>query len=170
MRLLIPSDLTQRLRRELKRGGTQEIGGVLVGEHAAEDTFRLVDFSVQHSGGSQTHFVRDVAHNKAFLDVFFVRTGHNYQRYNYIGEWHSHPLFAATPSREDLATMLDIVRDPNVGVTFAILLIARICRRNLEISATAFTSTKTNEGMTVEFEQPNGQPGWLERFKNFLGL
>ena len=43
--------------------------------------------------------------HKAFLDEFFQRTGHDYQRFNYIGEWHFAPPLRALPSGEDCTTM-----------------------------------------------------------------
>jgi [CysO sulfur-carrier protein]-S-L-cysteine hydrolase len=100
----------------------------LVGEHVADETFRIVDLSVQLSGGTAAHFVRDPGKAKAFLDEFFQRTGHDYLRLNYIGEWHSHPRFMPVSSGEDCTTMLELVHDPVVGVNFAVLIIARFRR------------------------------------------
>jgi hypothetical protein len=74
---------------ELHRAKWREIGGVLVGEHVEGETFRLVDFSVQREGGDASHFIRDPAQHEVFLQAFFERTGHDYARYNYLGEWHS---------------------------------------------------------------------------------
>jgi integrative and conjugative element protein (TIGR02256 family) len=128
----------KRLKRRL-RGRFNEIGGVMVGEHVAADTFRVVDISFQRRGGTIAHFVRDPAHHKAFLADFFKKTGHDYKRFNYIGEWHSHPAFRPLPSGEDFATMYDIVEDSDVGVNFAVLIIARLRSWNgLELSATLF--------------------------------
>jgi [CysO sulfur-carrier protein]-S-L-cysteine hydrolase len=138
MKLLLPRKIVQRLRREL-RGRRHEIGGVLVGENIAADTFRLVDISVQHSGGTVAHFVRDPEQHREFLADFFVRTGRDFKRFNYIGEWHSHPTFEAVPSGEDVASMFKIIEDPAVGVNFAILIIARQERGSvLHLSATLF--------------------------------
>ena len=60
------------------------------------------------------------------LDEFFQRTGHDYQRFNYLGEWHSHPSFSVRPSIEDVSTMTDIVSNPASAINFAILLIVRL--------------------------------------------
>ncbi len=138
MKLLLPPKIIKRLRREL-RGRRHEIGGILVGENVGPDTFRLVDISVQHSGGTVAHFVRDPEAHREFLADFFSRTGNDFNRFNYIGEWHSHPAFEAVPSGEDIASMFDIIQDPAVGVNFAILIIARLDRgRVLQLSATLF--------------------------------
>ncbi|WP_268235701.1 Mov34/MPN/PAD-1 family protein [Dyella caseinilytica] len=129
----------QLLVQTLKQAGRCETGGVLVAEHVGDDTFRLADLSVQATCGSTTHFVRDPAEHRAFLDAFFDRTGHNYARYNYFGEWHSHTIVPPIPSTEDCDTMDRIVRDPNTRATFSVLLVARLGMwRTLAISATAF--------------------------------
>jgi hypothetical protein len=153
MKLLLPLTIVKRLRREV-RGRLREIGGVLVGEHVAADVFRVVDMSVQVRGGTVAHFVRDPQHHKAFLADFFCRTGHNYQRFNYIGEWHSHPAFKPLPSGPDFATMLDLVKDPNVGVNFAILIIVRLLFwSRLELSATLFRAGVFPEPISIELEE-----------------
>jgi [CysO sulfur-carrier protein]-S-L-cysteine hydrolase len=63
----------------------------------------------------------------------------DFKRFNYIGEWHSHPAFEAVPSGEDVASMFEIIEDPAVGVNFAILIIARQESGSvLQLSATLF--------------------------------
>src|SRR5262245_2536321 len=102
MKLLVPTRIARRLARELRRAGHREIGGVLMGEHIGDDAFRVADMTVQRSGGSQTCFVRRPHEHKRALDRFFERTGGDYARFNYLGEWHSHPSFAPVPSGTDL--------------------------------------------------------------------
>lgn len=170
MKLLLPPDIVVKLQNELRRGGRREIGGVLVGEHIEGETFRVVDFSVQSSGGTTVHFLRDPAHHKAFLDDFFRRTGQNYQRFNYIGEWHSHPSFRPIPSPEDLASMKSIVRDPDVGVNFAVLIIVRLRMwSRLEMSASVFRRGAEPFAADVEVEADQAvRPSLLTRMLRFL--
>lgn len=160
MKLLLPLKVIKRLKREL-RGRHREIGGVLVGEHVSGDVFRIVDISVQLNGGTAAHFVRDPEHHRAFLVDFFARTGHDYQRFNYLGEWHSHPRFLPLPSGEDFDTMLQIVADPAVGANFVVLIIARLHSwGRLEISATLFRPRTRPESVSVEVEASSeGEPG-----------
>ncbi|WP_024576592.1 MULTISPECIES: Mov34/MPN/PAD-1 family protein [unclassified Afipia] len=153
MKLLIPAELILRLQPELRRGGRKEIGGVLVGEHVERSIFRIVDLSVQHTGGTAVHFVRDEKQSKVFLEKFFERVGNDYQRFNYIGEWHSHPSFEPFPSGEDHATMRQIVSDPTVGVNFAILIIATLAPRSmLKLSATAYRASGDPIEIDVQIE------------------
>jgi [CysO sulfur-carrier protein]-S-L-cysteine hydrolase len=170
MKLLVPRTIVERLKREL-RGRSREIGGVLVGEHVENETFRIVDISVQVSGGTAAHFVRDPVLHKAFLDDFFQRTGHDYQRFNYIGEWHSHPAFTPLPSGEDFTTMLELVRDPAVGVNFAVLIIARLgLWSGMQLSATTFRNGHAPEpaDVAVEVTREAAQLSILQRILRFF--
>ena len=152
MKLLLPQRVIKRLKRKL-RGRINEVGGVMVGEHVGADIFRIVDISFQKRGGTIAHFVRDPAHHKAFLAEFFKRTRNDYKRFNYIGEWHSHPAFNPLPSSEDFITMYEIVEDPDVGVNFAVLIIARLRGwRGLEFSATLFRAGMAPEPVEVSVD------------------
>src|ERR1700729_1486608 len=114
MQLLLPSPILKRLGRELRHAGRKETGGLLMGEHLHDDVFRVVDMTVQHSPGSEVCFVRDPGDHRLQLQEFFARTSENYSRFNYLGEWHSHPNFETRPSSTDMATMRSLVEDPAV--------------------------------------------------------
>lgn len=122
MRLVIQKHVVERISTEVRRHH-REIGGILVGEHVEDNCFRIVDASVQTIGGTFSHFVRDENHSREFLDKFFDRTKHDYKRFNYIGEWHSHPWFSVKPSAVDQASMIDTLDSSEVGANFLILLI-----------------------------------------------
>jgi integrative and conjugative element protein (TIGR02256 family) len=172
MKLLLPIRLIDRLKRELRRGKSSEIGGVLVGEHVAGDTFRIIDLSVQLSGGTAAHFVRDPALAKSFLDDFFKRTGNAYKRFNYIGEWHTHPSFTPLPSSEDCTTMIDLIHDPAVGVNFAVLVIVRLRRwSGIELSATLFRQDTMlgSVNVEVEYDKPQEKRGALAFIRQLFG-
>jgi [CysO sulfur-carrier protein]-S-L-cysteine hydrolase len=139
MQLLLARPVIKRLRFELRRAGRQEIGGVMMGEHVRDEVFRVIDITVQRSGGSEACFVRNPNEHRAQLQEFFDRTGSDYSRFNYLGEWHSHPSFTTTPSVTDIITMQSIVEDPDVGVNFLTLLIPKLSNKMLiEVTAMAF--------------------------------
>lgn len=108
----------------LKRAGKREIGGVMMAEQISEGHFRIVDFSVDEATGSVAHFVRSPEHHRLALSSFFDRTGSDYTRFNYLGEWHSHPSYPAMPSSQDIASMQDLVEGER-GITFATLMIVK---------------------------------------------
>ncbi|MGU3362790.1 Mov34/MPN/PAD-1 family protein [Methylobacterium sp. M6A4_1b] len=121
----LPPDQRAKLGRHLRRAGRREIGGILMGEQLGHDRFRVVEFSVDETSGTAAHFVRSPEHHRAALDAFFRRTGTDYRRFNYLGEWHSHPSFPVLPSAEDVASMIDLVTGER-DITFAALLIVRL--------------------------------------------
>jgi integrative and conjugative element protein (TIGR02256 family) len=132
-------EIEPRLRAALGKAGRREIGGMLMAEQLAPDHFRILDFSLDAFSGSHTRFRRDAATHRRRLDEFFERTGRNYERFNYLGEWHSHPSFSVQPSLEDMETMTDIVTDGNSLISFAVLLIVRLrWRLWIDYSLTVF--------------------------------
>lgn len=170
MQLLLPPKIINRLQRELRRAGKQEIGGLLMGEHIRDEVFRVVDISVQRSGGSQACFSRDPKDHQAQLQEFFARTGEDYGRFNYLGEWHSHPSFEPFPSPTDIETMQSIVSDPSVGVNFVTLIIARLSSRaRIELTVTAFRVGVSPAAVPVSVEADTQPPtvatagSWLRK-------
>lgn len=144
MQLLLPSQLIRRLLRELQRAGKREIGGLLMGEHLRDEVFRIVDISVQRSGGDRACFIRHPKDHQKALKTFFARTGRDYTRFNYLGEWHSHPSFAPVPSETDAEAMRSMAADPTVGANFLILLIAkRDDAGRFQATATAFAANSS---------------------------
>lgn len=142
IRLHLHRDHVIKLAGELRRSRRREIGGVLVGEHMGIENFRLVDFSVQRSGGTQACFVRRPDEHRQFMDSFFSRTRNEFERFNYLGEWHSHPSFPAYPSTVDFSQMQLIVDNGPEAPLFAVLLVVRLSSpRQLELSCLAFRST-----------------------------
>ncbi len=139
MKIHLPLELRRRLEAALGSAGDREIGGILMGEYMEEEQFRIRDITIQRRGGTVTSFVRTVAHAVRRLSSFFRATGHDYRRFNYLGEWHSHPLFPTSPSRLDTQTMRELVSDTEVSANFAILLIVRLAEdERLEASTTVF--------------------------------
>lgn len=126
MNVILPSRVVHQMTEALRRGGRREIGGILMGEHVGLNAFRVRELTVQYHGGTFASFVRIVAEIVTPLRRFFERTKHDYERFNYLGEWHSHHSFDLVPSGCDERTMLDIVSDPDVGALFAVLLLAKL--------------------------------------------
>lgn len=121
----LPNDLQYRFRKCLRRAGKREIGGILMGEQIAPDHFRIANFSVNTTTGSAVHFVRTPDHHAEALESFFRETGSNFRRFNYLGEWHSHPSFPVQPSQEDIMSMQNLV-DGERDIDFSALVIVRL--------------------------------------------
>lgn len=126
MQLNLPREIRLQLETTLRDAGRSEIGGILMAEHVAENTFRVRSLTVQRRGGSYAAFLRAVEALIGPLRNFFRQTDYNYTRFNYIGEWHSHPSFVPTPSETDHRTMWSIINDPQVGAFFVVLLVVKL--------------------------------------------
>jgi proteasome lid subunit RPN8/RPN11 len=170
MKLILSASAIDRWHVELRAGGRLEIGGILVAEYEGADTFRLAEFSRQSESGTYTRFVRDDVQARQFVADYLFKSKQDPRRCNYIGEWHTHPLFPVRPSGEDVKSMFELARDPKVGIGFAILIILRLnAFRSLQMSCTCFRSDGTAEPVHI---QVDGEPreNWLTKLKKFIGL
>jgi integrative and conjugative element protein (TIGR02256 family) len=173
MQLLVARPVIERLERELRRAGRKEIGGLLMGEHVRDELFRLVELSVQRSGGDVACFIRRPEDHKEQLERFFADTGNDFTRFNYMGEWHSHPSFDPLPSNTDIHTMQSIVEDPDAGVNFLVLMVCRMASgrgRVLELTATAFRAGTPPIAVQISAEAgpPNQKVTLVERVRRLL--
>lgn len=122
----MPATIAAQMEAALRKAGTTEIGGVLMGEHVGDEDYVVREIAVQTGGGTFASFVRGVQGALRPLTLFFRSRGHDYRRFNYVGEWHSHPSFVCEPSARDEDTMWDIVDDPQVGAHFVVLLVVQL--------------------------------------------
>lgn len=130
----LPRSVQRVMTNACRHAGRRETGGMLFGEHLGPDDFRIVEATVAGTGGFAS-FVRGVIDGMPLLDSFFRKTKRDYRRFNYIGEWHSHPSFPLRPSGPDDDAMFDIVKDATTGALFAVSIIVRV---NVQLEAAAF--------------------------------
>ena len=148
--LHLPTEQLEQLRRELASAGRREVGGILMGEQVLPGRFTIVEMTVQRHGGTFAWFVRQARLALRALQEFFDRTGHRYRRYNYLGEWHSHPSFEARPSNKDHESMINVARHPRTGANFVVLMIVRITE-----------SSELEASVTTYFPDGSARPGTL---------
>ena len=122
--IILSPRCVRKLKRELRAAGFNEIGGVLAAELLSDGVFLVRDLSVQRNG-TPTSFVRDPAQHRKFMRRFHLLTGNNPERFNYLGEWHSHPSFLALPSAPDVRQMHAEIHEPEQTSTFLVLLIVK---------------------------------------------
>jgi len=138
MKVDLTKEVQKRMMAFLAKAKRREIGGILMAEQIQPGEFQIVDFSLDDFTGSVAHFVRSPENHRAALEDFFARTGNDYARYNYLGEWHSHPNHALVPSANDIMSMQNLL-DEEKNIAFAILLIVkRGWWRRLNCSAILF--------------------------------
>jgi integrative and conjugative element protein (TIGR02256 family) len=176
MKLLLPGKIRGQWINALRSAGRREIGGVLLGELIKPGTFKILEITIQRSGGTLSHFVRDPKLHEKSIEAFFERTKRDYGRYNYLGEWHSHPSFSTRPSFKDIRSMYRIVSEPSVGALFATLVIIRLASHsNLELSACAFRSGVPIEEVEIYREHTgskiaNLSASWINALRRRLRL
>lgn len=125
LKLILAPEVAEEITVALLKSGDREIGGILMGEHAGPDEFKVTKITVQKRGGISS-FIRIIEDAVGKLNAFFRESNNDYSRFNYIGEWHSHPLFTPYPSSKDDNSMLEIVMDETVGANFAVLVIVKL--------------------------------------------
>lgn len=123
--ITLTRDIVEQMTRALSAAGVRECGGVLMAEHIGHNHFSVRRITVQRTG-SIARFIREVRDAVSGLRQFFNSTGKDYIRFNYLGEWHSHPLFQAEPSSTDHDSMRRIIADPDTGANFAVLLVVKL--------------------------------------------
>lgn len=135
--LVLPVDIKGKLLSALVRAGDYEVGGILMAAHIGPDLFEIQDITI-HRQGALASFMRRIEDALGRLHSFFSTTQRQYNKFNYIGEWHSHPMFSLEPSNTDDASMYQIVNDPKVGANFLVLLIVKLNSHN-NLMASAHT-------------------------------
>lgn len=123
--LHLPSKITSQIEQALTQAGKREIGGILMAEHVGTNEFTVRDLTIC-GGGKFASFVRRIQGVWTKLHQFYDSTDHDYTRFNYIGEWHSHPSFEPVPSIVDHKTMNAIIMDKQVGCNFVVLLVVKL--------------------------------------------
>ncbi|BFO55807.1 hypothetical protein AVXHC19_26100 [Acidovorax sacchari] len=151
LRITVPPDIQSKLHVALRAAGARECGGVLMGEHVDVNHFAVRALDIQRPGAIAS-FMRSVAGAARAIRAFCLSKGNDYRRFNYLGEWHSHPLFSVQPSSRDHATMRELATDPRVGANFVVLLIFRLNGAVLEGSAHTYLPDGSVHGSHLDLE------------------
>ena len=148
MKLRIRPELYNKLAGALRDAGANETGGVLMGEQLAPGDFRLMDLTIAKRTGGPAHFERSPQEHCEELESFFGETGMDYGRFNYLGEWQSHPSDLPLPSGKDILSMRELL-DEDPHIPFAVLLICRADGARVALSATLFQPNLPHERVDI---------------------
>lgn len=114
----------------------KETGGILLGHQ--DETFRV--FVAGDPGPCAvrgTHsFLRDLPHSQRLATAAWEA-----DRSQWIGEWHTHPTGPCQPSRADMHTYLELLRDPDLGFRAVLSLV--VCLGHDRPSLTAWVVTES---------------------------
>lgn len=139
---------------DLKRAGRKEIGGVLFGEQMAEGDFRIIEATRQRFfGGTATTFKRRGGAARREILALHKKFGGDPQRFNYFGEWHSHPAAPAWPSLQDEITMYNLLADQGEAVNFLVLIIVKLDEEaRFHIGAQTYLASGHKMNCEIEIE------------------
>lgn len=153
--LILPAEIRAEILTALRSSGRREVGGILMAEHLARDIFAVRSITV-HTRGTFAAFVRRIEDALAPLRLFFRRANQEYTRFNYIGEWHSHPSFAPVPSPQDDLSMREIIQDARVGANFVVLLIVKLAADGkLDASVHTYLPDGSKHPSLLRYEDPS---------------
>lgn len=152
MQIDFPKVYIDLISAACRRSGINEIGGILFGEHVGPGHFRVAEITIDEPG-LVANFKRSIQHALGACKKFFGKTHHNYARFNYLGEWHSHPSYAIMPSNRDDQAMFEIVCDDSVGANFAVLSIVRLDQGELKIGGWAYFPDRTKADVNINVVQ-----------------
>lgn len=154
MKLRIAKEMIERWAADLKRAGAKEIGGVLFGEKIAEGEFRIVEARRQRFwGGTRTTFNRRGNWARKEILALHEKVGGDPERFNYLGEWHSHPHAPVHPSLQDEITMYELVADQGDAVNFLVLMILKLDgQTSLQVGALTYLSSGHKLPCEIEIE------------------
>lgn len=130
-----------KIYETLKKFGSFEIGGMLIGYKKEENYFSISDVTVADDIGkfNVSRFIREPMKSMKILIRLFKK-----QKHSYIGEWHSHPHFALYPSHGDITTMKGILADSGYGVNFTLLVIVRLNHGKMDMAGFLFHKKLSN--------------------------
>lgn len=154
MKLRIPKKMIERLAVDLERAGSREIGGVLFGEQLAEGDFRIIEATRQRFfGGTATTFNRRGRGARKEILALHEKASSDPERFNYLGEWHSHPNAPAQPSVQDEFTMHELLTDQGGAVNFLVLMIMKLDdRQRLHLGAVTYLASGHKLQCEIEIE------------------
>ena len=120
-RVILSEAVAAKIRDGIPRASQIEAGGVMLGEHVGDNTFRVTDVSLKL--GRHRYYYCDPPEHQPFVDEFLARFPDR-KRFGLLGTWHSHPSGIAMPGRGDLRTLKDKMTSPLCDLSFMVMMIA----------------------------------------------
>lgn len=128
--VIVSASVLRRIKELAIASSESETGGILLGHDIGKD-IEITEASDAgpNAQASRTHFLRDTAYCREFLQRKYKETGADY-----VGEWHSHVVPLKSLSSGDLGTLVGILIDRDYNFqSFAVLLVT-ISKRKAELS------------------------------------
>lgn len=147
MTIEIPKPISELLKRELEVMNQNETRGSFFAERVNGALFKVNDVYFSKKRGTFSFIKMLIGDEyKKFQKNYHKKYFFEYEKYNYIGDWHSHPSFSCLPSSYDIAEAIDDFKKSNAN--FIIQIIIKI--ENDKLVGNAFLYDKYNIASEIE--------------------
>lgn len=130
MKIIVPKSQATKIFEAVRGIEPREIKGALYARFVQTDCYEIEDVYISRSGGTNvfSNLVVNFSY-KRFERRYFKRHNFDYENHNYIGDWHSHPLFECSPSNYDSEEVYSELANSNAN--FLIQLIVKTSGQRL---------------------------------------
>jgi proteasome lid subunit RPN8/RPN11 len=135
-----------------RKHAPREIGSALLGRYSADGKLARIVGTAPVPPDSKSYryrFIRGTVGLREFFDAVFAKT---FGQQHYVGEWHSHPGGAPTPSRTDNENQEDIARDAAARCPECILVLVAL--QGDRVARGVFVYSNTRGRVSLERRPP----------------
>jgi len=152
MKIFVPQKITNAIQETIRKTQPKEIKGAFYAKQNNDESFSIDGLFVSEYIG--TNFFCKLLIDKRYRDFekrYFKERNYEYKKYNYIGDWHSHPEFACIPSLYDINEANDDLKKSNAN--FVVQFIFKLEDGVLIGSAFLFNKKFSSEKINLIIEQ-----------------
>lgn len=123
MKIIVPKEIANKILSTILEAGSIETKGALFARYVSLDCYEIEDVYISKVKG--TNFFSNLIINhsyRKFEKQYYKRVKYDYKNHNYIGDWHSHPLFECSPSSYDISEAFDELNNSNANFLIQLIL------------------------------------------------
>jgi len=123
LEIIIPAKITSLIKKHIDKYSPLETKGALFAEHLGDNIFKIDSVYLEPKPGTTT-YVKLVVNRvyQAFQNSFHKKHQYHFSKFNYIGDWHSHPLFECIPSSFDVEEVQKDLKNSNANFLVQLIL------------------------------------------------
>lgn len=131
MKIILTKEVSRKIKEKLLSSGLLESKGACFAHYVDKNHYEVIDTFISDYKGTST-FTKLLINRryKRFEKEFYKKHKYDYKNYNYIGDWHSHPLFECVPSNYDICEAKNELDNSNGN--FLIQIIVKLDRNELK--------------------------------------
>lgn len=125
MKIIVPKEIANKILSAIIKEGVRETKGALFAKFVSENCYEIEDVYISKVKGTNvfSNLIVNYSYHK-FEKQYHKKHKKDYVNHNYIGDWHSHPLFECNPSSYDISECFDELKNSNAN--FLIQLIVKV--------------------------------------------